>query len=257
MPKLALLGLAGALLSAAGCGSAVAAPIQALVWKGHTWKVTNGPMAGISPGSGGNVFVDARGYLHLKIAHKGSSWTCAELYTADRLGFGTYQWQIEGAIDAMDPTTVLGLFPYGPAAGVGRDGENEIDVEFARWNGTIRANADFTYYPATGHGKKDIGGSPIASDTDSFSFRLSGKTFTTARTVWGQRSVTSTLMLGLRPLGSTSRGLHSHTYAPADFRTRIPQVAVPLGINFWSFQVHPARDQEVIIRDFRHVPEKA
>jgi len=42
--------------------------------------------------------------------------------------FGTYQWQFEGAIDSMESQVVLGLFPYGPGAGIGVSEENEIDT---------------------------------------------------------------------------------------------------------------------------------
>ena len=242
------------LFALAGRSFAESAPLQSLVWKGHTWKVTNGRMAGVSPGSGSNVFVDSNGYLHLKISRQGSGWTAAELFTTDNLGFGTYQWQIEGAIDAMDPTTVLGLFPYGPTAGIGADGENELDIEFSKWNNTVPTNADFTYYPPTGHGKNDRSGTAIVSCNDNFSFSLSGGTLTTARTVWRPGSVLGIVMLGLQPLGLSSHLLYTRTYAPPDPASRIPQVPLPLGINFWSFRAHPARDQEVVIRDFRYVP---
>ncbi|MGI4790730.1 MAG: hypothetical protein ACRYFS_18015 [Janthinobacterium lividum] len=220
--------------------------------KGDKWG-----MAGVSPGSGNNVFIDANGYLHLKISHTGNTWTASELYTVDKMGFGTYQWQIEGAGDATDPSTVLGLFPYGPAAGIGVDGENELDIEFSQWNNTVTTNADFTYYPPTGHRAKDNGGNSIASDTDNFSISLAGGTLTTARTAWSSTSVVGTVMLGLQPLGSSAQVLHTHTYAPVNPAAHIPQVALPLGINFWSFQANPSKDQEVIIRDFQYSPREA
>lgn len=236
--------------------ASASAPITSIVWKKHTWKVTNGRMAGISPGSGRNVFIDANGYLHLKISHIGTVWTAAELFTSDILGFGTYQWQIEGAVDSLDPSTVLGLFPYGPTAGIGNDGENELDIEFSKWDNAAPTNADFTYYPPGGYGTKNSSGDAKASNEDDFSFSLAGKTLLTARTVWSSDSVLSTVMAGLQPLGTSSQVLHTHVYAPANPRTHIPQVPVPLGINFWSFRVHPARDQEVIIRDFQFIPRK-
>lgn len=49
----------------------------------------------------------------------------------------------------MDPTTVLGLFPYGPTQHIGLDAEDEIDIEFSHWNKTCHGcNADFTVMPA-------------------------------------------------------------------------------------------------------------
>ncbi len=243
-------------VAAATPSTSTSSPVQSVIWKGHTWKVTNGAMAGVSPGSGNNVFIDANGFLHLKISHHGSSWTAAELFTTDKMGFGTYQWQIEGAIDSMDPTTVLGFFPYGPAAGIGADGENELDIEFSKWNNTVPTNADFNYYPPTGYGKKDRGGEAISADQENFSFSLTGRTLTTARTIWSPTKVVGIVMLGLQPLHSLSNVLHTHTYAPANPAAHIPQSALPLGINFWSFQANPSLDQEIVIRDFLYVPQR-
>src|SRR5262245_19615310 len=58
-------------------------------WKGHTWKVTSGGMAGVAQGNTNNVTVDANGYLHLKIVNNGGTWTASELFSADKMGFGT------------------------------------------------------------------------------------------------------------------------------------------------------------------------
>jgi hypothetical protein len=41
---------------------------------------------------------------------------------------------------------VLGLFPYGPAAGIGVSGTNEIDIEYAFWGNPNGVNADWTDY---------------------------------------------------------------------------------------------------------------
>jgi len=231
----------------------LASPAQTISWKGHTWNVTNGGMAGVAPGSPSNITIDANGYLHMKIVKSGSSWTAAELFTTENLGFGTYQWQFEGAVDNFDKCVVLGLFPYGPAAGIGGDGENEIDIEFSKWNGEVGAhNADFTYYPATGYGD----GNFTPSDYDEFTVSLGGATLSTARTVWSSKTITGTIMTGQQPVGTTANVLHTHTYAPAsNWTQKIPQVAVPLGMNFWCYGTTPASNQEIIVRDFQFVPE--
>ena len=88
-------------------------------WKGHTWQLTSGGMAGNCQGDAKNVTLDSNGYLHLKISHDAGTWSAAELFTTDRLGFGTYQWQVDAPIDTFDPNVVLGLYPYGPQAGIG------------------------------------------------------------------------------------------------------------------------------------------
>jgi hypothetical protein len=144
------------LMTAAGtrCGTAAEAKGagDVLSWKGRTWSVTTGGMAGVAKGDPANIFVDQNGYLHLRIINRGGTYTASELFSQDRIGFGTYQWQIQGHVDNMDKSTVLGLFPYGPKAGIGVDAENEIDIESPKWNNTCNGcNADFTFCPATGN----------------------------------------------------------------------------------------------------------
>src|SRR5579864_9719354 len=74
------------------------AQAQTIAWAGRTWKVTNGGMAGVARGDAKNVRVDDKGYLHLEITQRDGKWTSAEVFTAERFGFGTYQWVIEGNV---------------------------------------------------------------------------------------------------------------------------------------------------------------
>lgn len=220
-------------------------------WKGHTWSITTGGMAGAAPGSPANVFVDESGFLHLKITNNAGTITAAELFSQDSMGFGTYQWQVQGPVDNMDPATVLGLFPYGPKNGIGKDRENELDIEFSKWGNTLcngTCNADFTFYPSTGN-------VALGPTENNFTVNLNGGTLATARLVWTSTSVTETVMSGLQPLGTTANVLHTWTFAPSDYSARIPQQPVPLGMNLWCFKKTPSANQEVIIRDFQFVPQ--
>ncbi|RYZ91168.1 MAG: hypothetical protein EOO68_24080, partial [Moraxellaceae bacterium] len=118
------------------CSFAAAATIT---WKGQVWEVTGNepigaPSGGQINGNESNVSIDANGYLHIKITKNGNTFTGAQLFTKNNLGFGTYQFQIEGDLANLERGVVLGLFPYGPAAGIGVDGENEIDIEFSKWD---------------------------------------------------------------------------------------------------------------------------
>jgi hypothetical protein len=215
------------------------------VWQGHTWKITNGPMAGVAPGSPRNVFVDTDGYLHLRIRKIGGKWTAAELFTLDNLGFGTYQWVVKGDVWNMDPVTVLGLFPYGPAHGIGADGTNEIDIEFSQWDHTCNCNADFTVYPSVDE-----------KHQSSFDLNFTvnnGTTLTTARMAWSSTRVVFTVMRGDQPIGTTANVLKTATYSPAN-NGNIPQQPIPVGINLWAFQALPKTDQSVILQSFQYVP---
>ena len=239
-----LLALAGVLAGAPRAGRAAT-----LSWKGHSWQVTSGGMAGVCQGSPNNVTIDASGYLHFKITNSGGTWTASEMFTTDKLGFGTYQWQVDGPIDTYDKNVVLGLFPYGPAAGIGGDGTNEIDIEYSRWGQANGPNGDWTDYPASG---KTIG-------ELAYTFTLGGGTLSTSRFHWSTTSIANSLLGGLQPVDSTAGLIKSWTYAPQNPTTNIPQQALPLGMNLWCFSGPPTdgKHVEIVIRDFQFVPEGA
>jgi hypothetical protein len=217
-------------------------------WSGRVWTTTNGGMAGVVPGNPANPYVDQNGYLHMRIINRGGTYTASELFSVENLGFGTYQWQIEGAVTHMDKSTVLGLFNYGAKAGIGVDAENEIDIEFSQWNNTCHGcNADFTFYPATGN--KSLG--PME---DNFTIDLNGATLITARFEWSSTRIVGTILSGLQPVGTAANVLQTLTFAPPDYTARIPQVPLPVAMNLWCFKTTPAADQEVIIRNFQFVP---
>lgn len=220
---------------------------QTIRWAGREWKVTNGGMAGVATGDSRNVTIDAHGYLHLQIIRGKEKWTAAEAFTTENLHFGTYQWVIEGDVYRMDPTTVLGLFTYGPTHHIGADAENEIDIEFSQWNGTCHGcNADFTVYPSTGNRK------PKGVSAWEDNFHVNGGNLTTARMEWSPDHIVFTLLQGAQPIGTTAEIIKTETYTSTS--TNIPQQAVPVGINLWCFKQTPSENQAVTVRDFAFVP---
>jgi hypothetical protein len=231
-----LLGIGASLLSAD------------LEWAGHSWNVTSGGMAGDIPATPANVVVDDQGYLHLKITNDGS-WRGAELFSTENLGFGTYQWQIDAPVDKLDKNIVLGLYPYGPAAGIGGDGTNEIDIEYARWGNDAWPNGNYTVYPNSG--------SKIGETT--FEFALNG-TLTTSTFVWSSEKISYLTQEGIKELGDNSDPIKTWEYAPTNPTTNIPQRAMPLGMNLWicsecGGQPSDGQQVDVVIRSFRFVPE--
>ena len=235
-------------LSIAICVLAVSqsAQAQTITWQGHTWNIRSDTGSGPGPNNWNskNVFVDANGSLHLLITADTNSpngYDCAELYTTDNLGFGTYQWQIEARIDTFDPWVVLGLFPYGPPA-LGPDGSNEIDIEYSKWGASSGNNGGFTIYPNSG---TKVG-------TQGFTFGLNG-TYTTSRFTWGASGIQFWLMGGFQPVGTTQNVMASWNYTPTTPPTNIPQRAMPLHMNLWLDKGHaPSNGQpiEVIIHAF-------
>lgn len=226
--------------------TALPARAATISWSGLEWQVTDGGMAGVCEGDPNNVTVDDQGYLHLRITNQGGQWRAAELFTKDKLGFGTYQWQIDGPIDTFDKNIVLGLFPYGPAANIGEDGTNEIDIEYSRWGQEDGNNGDWTNYPSTG---EVIG-------EHSYTFSLGGETLSTSRFVWASTRIIDYLFSGLEPLDGSGTPLETWSYVPAT-TANIPQQALPLGMNLWCFEAPPSDEQEleIVVRNFSFVPE--
>jgi len=224
---------------------------QTIRWAGYTWEVTSGSMVGCAPGNPANVDFNPDGYLHLQIAKRKGKWTAAQLFTTKNMGFGTYQWVIQGDVYNMDQTTVLALFTYGPAHQIGVDAENEIDIEFSQWNTHWNktchgCNADFIVRPSTGNRK------PNGVSSWARKFQVSGGNLTTARMEWRSDRVVFTLMNGVHPMGSVADVIKTKTYSSNT--TKIPQAPAPVGISLWCFEGTPSRNQSAIIRDFRFVP---
>jgi hypothetical protein len=115
---------------------------------GYTWEVRQG---GGGPGpnrwDARNVNVDADGALHLRVSRLDGRWTSAEVTMTQSLGFGSYQFQVQGRPDLLDRNLVLGLFNY-TLPEIGPDGTNEIDIEFAQWGHAANDHGSYAIYPA-------------------------------------------------------------------------------------------------------------
>lgn len=254
-------GVSGSLThSVSGSLTVNANPAGVISWSGHAWNMTNGGMAGNIPANPSNIFVDANGYLHLRITSSTNSkgvvsWSGSEMTTQDLMGFGTFQWQIQGNnIYNMDPTIVLGPDLYGPAANIGVDGANELDMEFSKWGTADNSiNGDFTFYPATGYQSCNSQGCQDSWYYPYFQTPAPASGFTTVRVDWSSTQVIGTLMDGLVPIGTTSNVLQTTTFSGTT--AQIPQVAIPSAVNLWNYAVSgnpmPTQNWEVIIRGFQ------
>jgi hypothetical protein len=131
---------------------------RTIVFAGRTWTVKNSAGAPWGPGpnvfsdSPDNVWVDAEGRLHLKIANVGGVWRCAEVISQASFGHGSYRFTIDTPLDALDPNVVLGLFTWSDQRAYNH---REIDIELARWgNAANPFNAQYTVQPYTVSGNQ-------------------------------------------------------------------------------------------------------
>lgn len=118
---------------------------------GHQWRVKPSS-ARVGPGfnffsdSEENVWVDAEGWLHLQITRQGSDFYCAEVISVENLGYGTYTFEFESDVSAIDIRAVAGCFTWTDEP---ESNHREIDIEFTRWGDPANANAQFVVQPAS------------------------------------------------------------------------------------------------------------
>ena len=109
------------------------------------------------------------------------------------LGFGTFQFQMIGRPDLLDPNTVFGFYTYPPAS-VGGDATNEIDIEFSRWGNLNARNGNYTVWPAVNGVPRSWSGFELAAPQNNES---------THRFRWTPSTVSFWSMHGFQPIGST------------------------------------------------------
>jgi hypothetical protein len=214
-----------------------------VVFAGHTLRVRTASAAGPGPNDwdANNVWVDDRGYLHLKIAFRGNRWNCGEVVSMNTFGFGTYRFVVVGRPELFDPNVVAGLFMYS-----GPDGSNELDIEFTNWGGAQAERGNWGVYPAVLRPPPAtqrfhfVGAS--SSSTHVYAWSSAQVVFQYYNTYAPQRDIAPTA---------------TWTYAPPDSVTRIPQSPLPLHINLWLFRGMPPTDRqevELVIADFSFTP---
>jgi hypothetical protein len=125
-------------------------PARRIRFSGFEWTVkssdhTVGPGPNFFSDSGENVWVDGRGYLHMRITYRDGRWWCAEIICACSPGFGTYAFRIPAeTIRGFDANAVLGLFNWSDDPAFAH---REIDLELSRWGQKGNPNAQFVVQP--------------------------------------------------------------------------------------------------------------
>lgn len=239
----------GILFLLLGAGASVPLPAGAkeIAFGGSRWAVRSG-RGGPGPNAWdeNNVWLDGATNLHLKIAHRAGTWSCAEVTMKRRLGFGRYQFQTTARLDRLDDNVVLGLFNY-PTGDVGPDATHEIDIEFARWGEARNPMGNFTVWPVE-RGLKQV--------SKSFPFVLAGDA-ATHRLTWSRSRIVFQSLNGHRD--DDGQELAAWTYSPQEPSRFISQQSMPVHINLWLFQGRPPKngqEVEVIIRDFKFTPDE-
>lgn len=219
---------------------------ETLQFSGYTWEVRPSGRGGPGPNDWdpNNVWVDNNGSLHLKLTQRNGKWSCPEVYTQKRLGFGHYQFWITGRVDKLDPNIVFGIFNY-PTSDVGPDRTHEIDIEFANWGNPRVPIGNYTVWPVA---------AGMHNKTKAFPFTLNSDESTHSFT-WSPTSVLFQSYCG--HTDADDAPFSSWAYEPQDPEISIAQKPMPLHINLWCFKGQmPIDGQEVelIIRAFKFTP---
>ncbi|MFO7849471.1 MAG: serine protease [Spirochaetia bacterium] len=220
---------------------------------GYSWHVKEalypaGPGPNYFSASRRNVYVDDEGALHLHIIHRRERPYCSEVVTEEAFGYGSYLFYLEGAVDAIDPQEVLGLFTWDTAPA---ENNREIDIEFSRWGvSERRENGQYVVQPFS------------EERMYAFEFELSGDN--------------STHLLRWLPGRVDFASCHGHVEPSAIIGGQVPLIEswsyeggtgsgpVPTAgdarvrINLYLYEGKPTpdrEDQEIVIRDFLFIPE--
>jgi hypothetical protein len=131
-----------------GSGTPQLAPTGSLKFSGYDWDIR-----AISSDKGGtnnlydpeNAWTDEKGALHLQIKKKDGQWSCAEIFSKQNLGYGTYIVTVRD-ISRLEPAAVFSMFTFddGDAAQHYR----EMDIEVSRWGDvSTKNNAQYAIQP--------------------------------------------------------------------------------------------------------------
>jgi hypothetical protein len=217
-----------------------------LSFSGYTWTVTDSGTGTQGPGpnhwSSSNAYVDASGYLHLKLTKNTTTntWQCAQVILNQNLGYGKYQWEVEGRIDTLDRNVVFGMFTYSGNV-IGGNTYDEMDIEYSRWGRAVNNNLDFTLYPAVGSTQPSV-------ETTALVF-LTG-TYTTHRLTRYNNEVDFQSLTGFHDDNTNVYASKSWYNPPQSIST----VRMPVYMNLWLFNgVPPAngKNVEIIIHNFK------
>lgn len=222
--------------------------VRIIEFSGMEWTVKSST-APVGPGpnyfsSGAeSVWVDEKGQLHLKVIHKDGRWYCAEVVTADVLGYGTYQFELRSGAEQLDKYAVLGLFTWDNTAP--QANYREIDIELARWGEANGPNAQFVVQPWDRTGNR-------------YRFHIDPQAgSSTHRFVWAPERVEFLSFLGSAQSPDPQDIVEQWSYTGTDIP---PSGAANARINLWLFGGRPPSDVkeiEVILSSFEFIPHTA
>ena len=219
-------------------------------FSGYQWMVKQsyhhsvGPGPNYFSGKDKNVWVDEQGRLHLKITKERYRWYCAEIFSLQHFGHGTYIFRLDSPIDQLDKNVVLGIFTWEHRAV--EHYNREIDIEFSRWGEDTAQNAQFVVQPWQ-----------KSQNRERFHMNLHPQnTLSTHIIVWTPTSLSFRSLQGrvASPL-NTGKVFHEWTYTGEHVPTS--GTATQMRFNLWLMEGRAPSDGkevEVILEAFEFTP---
>src|SRR4051812_10949252 len=107
-----------------------------LRFSGYDWWLKSaatlvGPGPNYFSDSATNVWTDKTGELPLRLPQVSNHGECADLVSARTFGYGSYRFELNTAVNTLDPNAVLGLFTWSDDPSYTH---REIDLEESRWS---------------------------------------------------------------------------------------------------------------------------
>jgi hypothetical protein len=241
---LSLVGLVAGIVIVAPIAEAASGYGRTISFSGESWRIKIasskvGPGPNFFSDSTENVWVDGSGRLHLRITKQGGRWLCAEVVSNRSFGYGTYRWYLDSAVDALDPSVVLGLFTWNDDSAFNH---RELDIEFSRWGDARSQNAQYVVQPWDTPGNLYRFNEPAGLNQSTHSF------------TWLPTSARFQSVRGLAAAPSSANPL----IVERTFTSGIPQAGGENArINLWLYQGRAPTSRkavEVIVNRFEFVP---
>jgi hypothetical protein len=241
---------------------------QRLYFAGRNWTIKE--YENITWGPGGNyfsaheddVFVDEKGFLHMRLAQRNGKWYSTEVISPDTMGYGIYTFVIEGDLESLPANSVVGLFTWDDN-NLATQANSEVDIEIARWGDPSVSDVLLYsvqpvwfggYYPertnVVNHAPGDLNG------------------ITAHRMIWTDTLITweswERRADGNNQIGYWTFDLNNPPRVKVEGSVTSDPIVIPAPgnttharINFWMFNGGPTSDNqehEIIIRNFSYEP---
>lgn len=122
-----------------------------LIFCGYSWLIkeshgkTVGPGNNYFTGKGGNVWVDKKGKLHLRLSYRNGKWFCPEVQSVKTFGYGKFHFHLEPFSTELPKEIVFGIFTYDHVDSV--HFHKEVDIEFSKWGKENNENSQYVIQP--------------------------------------------------------------------------------------------------------------